>query len=130
MALPATSELTRDDGRVLRYCLYGPAHGFLAVSHGGSPSSRWKRPGLIEAMERSGLRLLVYDRPGYGGSTRHPRTRGGGTPVKPRPQRKYGSAAAPWRTGRQSPVHPRARPPGGPGRQGGLPPARAAVRGR
>src|SRR5262249_51798455 len=36
------------------------------------PSSRWKRPDLIAAMERSTLRLLVYDRPGYGGSTRRP----------------------------------------------------------
>jgi len=42
------------------------------IVHGGSPSSRWKRPGLVDAMERSGLRLLVYDRPGYGGSTRRP----------------------------------------------------------
>ena len=72
MALPATSELTTGDGRVLRFCLHGPADGFPVISHGGSPSSRWKRPGLIEAMERSRLRLLVYDRPGYGGSTRQP----------------------------------------------------------
>jgi len=72
MTLPATSELTGSDGRVLRYCLHGPADGFPVISHGGSPSSRWKWPSLIEAMEQSKLRLLVYDRPGYGGSTRRP----------------------------------------------------------
>lgn len=72
MTLPPTAELTVGDGRVLRYCLHGPADGLPAISHGGSPSSRWKRPGLIDAMERSRLRLLVYDRPGYGGSTRRP----------------------------------------------------------
>lgn len=72
MTLPTTSELARLDGRILRYCLYGPADGFPAIFHGGSPSSRWKRPDLIKAMEQSKLRVLVYDRPGYGGSTRRP----------------------------------------------------------
>ncbi|GAA0580377.1 alpha/beta hydrolase [Paractinoplanes ferrugineus] len=72
MSLPVTFELTRGDARVLRYCLYGPADGFPVISHGGSPSSRWKLPHVVEAMERSRLRLLVYDRPGYGGSTRQP----------------------------------------------------------
>jgi pimeloyl-ACP methyl ester carboxylesterase len=73
VTLPATSELTLADGRVLRYCLYGPEDGFPVIWHGGSPSSRWKRPNLIAAMRQSELRLLVYDRPGYGGSTRQPR---------------------------------------------------------
>ncbi|MFI5893441.1 alpha/beta fold hydrolase [Actinoplanes sp. NPDC051513] len=72
MTLPPAHELTRGDGRVLRYCLYGPDDGFPVIWHGGSPSSRWKWPHLIEAMERSKLRHLVYDPPGYGGSTRLP----------------------------------------------------------
>jgi pimeloyl-ACP methyl ester carboxylesterase len=72
MTLPATSELTAGDGRVLRYCWYGPADGRPVISHGGSPSSRWKRPSNISSMEQSGLRFLVYDRPGYGGSIRQP----------------------------------------------------------
>jgi pimeloyl-ACP methyl ester carboxylesterase len=70
MPQPATCDLTRADGTVLRYCLYGPRDGYPVISHSGSPSSRWKRPVLIEAMRRSNLSLLVYDRPGYGGSTR------------------------------------------------------------
>ena len=72
MTLPSTAEFTTDDGRLLRYCLHGPADGVPVVFHNGSPSSRWKRPGLIAAMERSRLRLLIYDRPGYGWSTRQP----------------------------------------------------------
>lgn len=66
MILPAP------DGRILAYSLYGPADGAPVIMHGGSPSTRWKRPELLEAMEQSELRLLVYDRPGYGGSTRQP----------------------------------------------------------
>ncbi|MBU2668611.1 alpha/beta hydrolase [Actinoplanes bogorensis] len=72
MTLPTTDELATPDGRVLRYCLYGPADGVPVIFHSGSPSCRWKRPDLIGVMERSRLRLLVYDRPGYGGSTRQP----------------------------------------------------------
>lgn len=72
MPLPETLSLTVGDGRVLRYCLYGPADGQPVISHSGSPSSRWKRPDLIGAMAASRLRFLVYDRPGYGGSTRQP----------------------------------------------------------
>src|SRR5215510_15036104 len=72
MALPSTSTLTRADGTVLRYCLYGRADGYPVIFHGGSPSSRWKWPMLIETMRQSKLSLLVYDRPGYGGSTRQP----------------------------------------------------------
>ncbi|MBM2619131.1 alpha/beta fold hydrolase [Actinoplanes sp. LDG1-06] len=72
MTLPESHELTTADGRLLRYCLYGPVDGTPAIFHSGSPSCRWKRPDLIATMERSKLRLLVYDRPGYGGSSRQP----------------------------------------------------------
>jgi pimeloyl-ACP methyl ester carboxylesterase len=59
-------------GRNLRYCLYGPADGFPVIAHNGSPSTRWRRPEQIEAMHESGVRVLMPDRPGYGGSTRRP----------------------------------------------------------
>ncbi|GIG61820.1 alpha/beta hydrolase [Longispora fulva] len=72
MTLPESSQLTRPDGTVLRYCEYGQADGYPVVFHSGSPSTRWKWPTLIEAMRRSELRVLAYDRPGYGGSTRSP----------------------------------------------------------
>jgi pimeloyl-ACP methyl ester carboxylesterase len=67
--LPATYELVVED-RVVNYCLYGPEDGIPVVSHNGSPGTRWKSPNSVSAIERSGVRMLVHDRPGYGGSTR------------------------------------------------------------
>jgi len=67
---PATSELVSRDGRLIRYCRYGPRDGVGVVFQGGSPSTRWKRPVVVRAIEESGLCMLVPDRPGYGGSTR------------------------------------------------------------
>ena len=67
--LSATYELVIED-RVVNYCLYGPQDGTPVVSHNGSPGTRWKRPDIVAAIERSGVRMLVHDRPGYGGSTR------------------------------------------------------------
>jgi pimeloyl-ACP methyl ester carboxylesterase len=67
--LPATYELVIEN-RVLNYCLYGPQDGTPVISHSGSPSTRWKRPDIVSAIERAGVRMLVHDRPGYGGSTR------------------------------------------------------------
>jgi pimeloyl-ACP methyl ester carboxylesterase len=68
--LPATYELVIED-RVVKYCLYGPQDGIPVISHNGSPSTRWKRPNIVSAIERSGVLMLAHDRPGYGGSTRH-----------------------------------------------------------
>lgn len=67
---PATFELASRDGRLIRYCSYGPRDGLPVVSHSGSPSTRWKRPVVIEAIEQAGLRMLMPDRPGYAGSAR------------------------------------------------------------
>jgi pimeloyl-ACP methyl ester carboxylesterase len=58
--------------RLLHYCLYGDLDGVPIVSLGGSPSTRWKRPDIVEVIEESGVRMLIPDRPGYGGSTRQP----------------------------------------------------------
>jgi pimeloyl-ACP methyl ester carboxylesterase len=58
--------------RVLGYCLYGPPDGSPVIAHGGSPSTRWRRPDVVESIARSGVRLLAFDRPGYPGSTRQP----------------------------------------------------------
>jgi pimeloyl-ACP methyl ester carboxylesterase len=69
---PPTGELSTPDGRVLRYCLYGPDDGAPVVSHAGTPGTRYWRPEMIDIAERCGLRVLAYDRPGYGGSTRRP----------------------------------------------------------
>jgi pimeloyl-ACP methyl ester carboxylesterase len=69
LVLPTTYELVIGT-RVLRYCLYGPEDGTPVISHNGTPSTRWKRPNIAAAIERAGIRMLVHDRPGYGGSTR------------------------------------------------------------
>lgn len=60
------------EGRTLRFCLYGPVDGVPVIELYGTPSSRMRRPDQIAAIEHSGVRVLVPDRPGYGGSTRLP----------------------------------------------------------
>jgi pimeloyl-ACP methyl ester carboxylesterase len=60
------------DGRTLRFCLYGPVDGVPVIELYGTPSTRLRRPDQVAAMEQSGVRVLVTDRPGYGGSTRQP----------------------------------------------------------
>lgn len=42
------------------------------ISLAGTPGTRWERPDVISAFDRAGLRVVVPDRPGYGGSTRQP----------------------------------------------------------
>jgi pimeloyl-ACP methyl ester carboxylesterase len=63
-------ELPLRDGRVLTYCLYGPKHGPPVLFHYGTPGVRLLAPRHVRAAERHGVRLLVADRAGYGGSTR------------------------------------------------------------
>lgn len=67
---PPGHELNVRDGRQLRYCLYGPADGTPVVSSNPTPHTRWERPDVVDAFDRVGVRVLSYDRPGYGGSTR------------------------------------------------------------
>jgi pimeloyl-ACP methyl ester carboxylesterase len=69
---PPTGELAAAAGRVLRYCGYGPETGPPVISLSGTPGTRWERPGVVRAIEAAGLRLVVPDRPGYGGSARQP----------------------------------------------------------
>lgn len=60
------------EGRTLRFCVYGPVDGVPMIWLNGTPSSRLRRPDQIAAIEQSGVRVLMPDRPGYGGSTRQP----------------------------------------------------------
>ena len=69
---PATIELPASDGRTLTACLYGPDEGVPVLFHYGTPGSRLLAPQAVRAAERRGVRLLVVDRPGYGGSSRRP----------------------------------------------------------
>jgi pimeloyl-ACP methyl ester carboxylesterase len=69
---PPTRDLTAADGRVLRYCCYGPPAGRPVVSLAGTPGTRWERPDVVRAFEQAGLHVVALDRPGYGGATRQP----------------------------------------------------------
>jgi pimeloyl-ACP methyl ester carboxylesterase len=59
------------DGRVLHVLDVGPPDGQPILVHGGTPNSRLMYPRDVERAQRRGVRLISYDRPGYGGSTRH-----------------------------------------------------------
>ncbi|GAA1601764.1 MULTISPECIES: alpha/beta fold hydrolase [Kribbella] len=58
--------------RIVLYNIYGTEGGVPVISFGGSPSTRWKRPDAVAAIDAAGVRLVQADRPGYGGSTRQP----------------------------------------------------------
>ncbi len=60
------------EGRSIRFCLYGPPDGVPVISQNGTPSTRFRRRDQIDVMHQSGVRVLLSDRPGYGGSTRQP----------------------------------------------------------
>jgi pimeloyl-ACP methyl ester carboxylesterase len=57
------------DGRALRVQEGGRLDGRPVLAHGGTPNSRLLYPDDVELAERQGIRLISYDRPGYGGST-------------------------------------------------------------
>ncbi len=57
------------NGRELCLELAGPRAGRLVLVHGGTPNSRHLQREWIGTAERLGIRLISYDRPGYGRST-------------------------------------------------------------
>ena len=60
------------DGRTLAVEDRGDPAGRPVLFHSGMPNSRHLYgPHVADAAEK-GLRLIGYDRPGYGGSTPHP----------------------------------------------------------
>lgn len=60
------------DGRTLAWKEYGPADGRPVLHFQGTPGSRYSRHAHEEVYERLDVRLLVFDRPGYGASDRLP----------------------------------------------------------
>jgi pimeloyl-ACP methyl ester carboxylesterase len=69
------SERVRVGDRVLAYDVQGPSDGSVVFLLHGTPGSRiGPRPRGLE-LELMGVRLITFDRPGYGGSTRLPRRR-------------------------------------------------------
>jgi pimeloyl-ACP methyl ester carboxylesterase len=64
--------VTTPDGRTLVVRDTGDPNGFPVLAHHGTPSLGLLYEPWIADAERRGIRLLAYDRPGYGDSTRSP----------------------------------------------------------
>jgi pimeloyl-ACP methyl ester carboxylesterase len=63
--------VTAPDGRQLGVAEFGDPDGRPVFSLHGTPGSRLRRPANDDDVRAAGLRLLMYDRPGYGESDRH-----------------------------------------------------------
>ena len=66
------SVATARDGRTLAYAEWGDPNGFPVFSLHGTPGSRLGRHYDESDYADVGARVVTYDRPGYGGSERHP----------------------------------------------------------
>lgn len=60
------------DGRTLAFEQWGVSHGFPIFSLHGTPGSRLSHHPDENVYGNAGVRVITYDRPGYGESTRHP----------------------------------------------------------
>lgn len=60
------------DGRTLAFAEWGDANGSPVFQLHGTPGSRFGRHYEENDYVKLGARLITYDRPGYGGSDRHP----------------------------------------------------------
>lgn len=65
-------QLTLRDGRTLAWREYGPSGGRPILRFQGTPGSRNSRHPHEDAYERLDARVIVFDRPGYGASSRVP----------------------------------------------------------
>jgi pimeloyl-ACP methyl ester carboxylesterase len=66
-----TGIISTQDGRALAMCEWGPPDGVPVFFLHGSPGSRLLHH-VGEIHERAVARVVTYDRPGYGRSTRLP----------------------------------------------------------
>ena len=60
------------DGRRLQVLEGGIPNGRAVLVHSGTPNSRLLYEPAVSLAERQGIRMICYDRPGYGGSDRDP----------------------------------------------------------
>ena len=63
---------TTADGRTVCFAEWGDPGGFPVLSLHGTPGGRYNRPPDEAAIADSGVRLITYDRAGYGGTDRLP----------------------------------------------------------
>ncbi|MGE5287398.1 MAG: alpha/beta fold hydrolase [Micromonosporaceae bacterium] len=68
----ATEVIVTADGRELAYAQWGDPGGFPVFSLHGTPGCRLNRHPDNDAIAAAGVRLITYDRPGFGRSTRRP----------------------------------------------------------
>src|SRR4051812_50130269 len=69
------------DGRIVSVLDVGAADGRAVVKHHGTPGAGRLYRSEIDSAQRLGVRLVAYDRPGYGGGApppRRPRAGAGG----------------------------------------------------
>jgi pimeloyl-ACP methyl ester carboxylesterase len=64
--------ITLRDGRTLAWREYGPPGGRPILRFQGTPGSRYSRHPHEDSYDRLDARVIVFDRPGYGASTRLP----------------------------------------------------------
>src|SRR5699024_1239859 len=64
--------VTGPGGRALGVSQWGDLDGRPVLVLHGTPGSRYRRPANEDDVRAAGLRVITYDRPGYGASTRHP----------------------------------------------------------
>jgi pimeloyl-ACP methyl ester carboxylesterase len=65
-------EVRTGDGRSLRVVVNGDPGGSAVVVHHGTPGGASFFPEHVDDARRQGIRLIAYDRPGYGGSAPAP----------------------------------------------------------
>jgi pimeloyl-ACP methyl ester carboxylesterase len=70
-----TQTALASDGRTLTFAEWGDPDGFPVFSLHGTPNSRFARHYDESVYAEAGARVITYDRPGYGGSDRHPSRR-------------------------------------------------------
>ena len=66
------NQIQTRDGRTLAFRLDGPEDAFPLLYATGTPQGTVDDPELVAAAASAGLRVLTYDRPGYGRSDRAP----------------------------------------------------------
>ena len=64
--------LTLRDGRTLAWHEYGPVDGRPHLRFQGTPGSRYSRHPHEDSYDRHHVRVILFDRPGYGASSRLP----------------------------------------------------------